>query len=438
MSNWDQQGTDATVVEGAAFEDGDRRPSEVALQLRAARERAGYELIDVAAALRIRHAHLLAIEDGRMTDLPGPAYAVGFLRSYAEFLGLDGEAVVRLFKDEVRGFGASGKLVFPAPVEEGKRPTAALVVLSLLVAVGVYGIWHYLSLNDRTVLESVSELPERLLSKAEEAPPSAVVAVDVPGAQDGDLASAPRQAQGPGDEPVSENASAAPRAAPLAAVAAAEVAGATAISATAAEDIAATASSGTERDADATPVATPVAEAPVAVPAEVDAAPASLAALADIPSPPPEFVVEALPPPPVLAQEPSLASPAPPKQVVAAAPVPEPPALPATSTSGSGAYVPQVYGAGNTEARVVLRAESDSWVQIHGANNELVLTRMLRAGDRYRVPDRDDLLMVTGNAGAIEITVDGKAIPPVGPLGAVRRNISLDADRLLALAAERQ
>ena len=100
--------------------------------------------------------------------------------------------------------------------------------------------------------------------------------------------------------------------------------------------------------------------------------------------------------------------------------------------------MPQVYGAGNTEARVVLRAESDSWVQIHGANNELVLTRMLRAGDRYRVPDRDDLLMVTGNAGAIEITVDGKAIPPVGPLGAVRRNISLDADRLLALAAERQ
>jgi cytoskeleton protein RodZ len=40
------------------------------------------------------------------------------------------------------------------------------------------------------------------------------------------------------------------------------------------------------------------------------------------------------------------------------------------------------------------------------------------------------LSMGTGNAGVLEITVDGAKVPTVGPVGAVRRNILLDVDRL--------
>ena len=58
------------------------------------------------------------------------------------------------------------------------------------------------------------------------------------------------------------------------------------------------------------------------------------------------------------------------------------------------------------------------------------MTRILRAGDSYRVPNRNGLTLMTGNAGALEILVDGKPVPPIGPFGAVRRDVSLDPNRL--------
>jgi len=94
--------------------------------------------------------------------------------------------------------------------------------------------------------------------------------------------------------------------------------------------------------------------------------------------------------------------------------------------------VPQVYGRGNEDYRVVITAKADSWVQVQGPQNELLLTRILRAGDSYRVPDREGLVMVTGNAGALQISVDGVVVQSVGPIGVVRRDVVLDAEQLKA------
>ena len=71
-------------------------------------------------------------------------------------------------------------------------------------------------------------------------------------------------------------------------------------------------------------------------------------------------------------------------------------------------------------------------MQIQGPNNELVLTRILRTGDIYQVPNRSGLLMVTGNAGALELRVDGNLVGSLGPVGVVRRNVSLDPETLAA------
>ncbi|MBT4687315.1 MAG: DUF4115 domain-containing protein, partial [Rhodospirillaceae bacterium] len=101
----------------------------------------------------------------------------------------------------------------------------------------------------------------------------------------------------------------------------------------------------------------------------------------------------------------------------------------ADASDGLG-YRPQIYGASNRDVRIVLRARAESWVQIQGAKNELLLTRMLRAGDSYRVPNRIDLVLMTGNAGAIEIIMDGVALGILGPIGQVRRNIKLNVDQL--------
>ncbi len=80
-----------------------------------------------------------------------------------------------------------------------------------------------------------------------------------------------------------------------------------------------------------------------------------------------------------------------------------------------------------------MRAVTNSWIQIRDdIAGELLLTRLLRAGDHYEVPDRKGLKLSTGNAGALEILVDGKTVPSIGGAGDVRRNVALDAGKLKA------
>ncbi len=83
--------------------------------LRAARERLGLSLDDVVLALRIRTPHIEALEEGRISLLPGNAYALAFVRTYATALGLDAEEMVRRFRTEAAEFGQQTELVFPVP-----------------------------------------------------------------------------------------------------------------------------------------------------------------------------------------------------------------------------------------------------------------------------------------------------------------------------------
>lgn len=101
-----------------------------------------------------------------------------------------------------------------------------------------------------------------------------------------------------------------------------------------------------------------------------------------------------------------------------------------SDAAASGEYVPRVFGAGNEGARIVLVADAESWVQVRTTSGELLLTRVLKQGDRYLVPNRSDLVLMTGNVGALQVLVDGDAVPKLGPLGVIGRNIPLDADRL--------
>ena len=79
----------------------------------------------------------------------------------------------------------------------------------------------------------------------------------------------------------------------------------------------------------------------------------------------------------------------------------------------------------------MVRAKSDSWIQVRDSvARRLLVTRLLRAGDSYRVPDQRGLTLLTGNAGALEILVDGEPVDSIGDVGAVRRNVALDAERL--------
>jgi hypothetical protein len=65
--------------------------TDIGSQLRAAREAQGLTLEQVFKATRIKQSFLEAIEANQFQALPGPVQARGFVRSYANFLGLDGE-----------------------------------------------------------------------------------------------------------------------------------------------------------------------------------------------------------------------------------------------------------------------------------------------------------------------------------------------------------
>src|ERR671937_1869556 len=67
---------------------------EIGSSLREARTRRGLALSDVERDTRIRTRYLTALEEERFDVLPGPAYAKGFLRTYADFLGLDAQQFI--------------------------------------------------------------------------------------------------------------------------------------------------------------------------------------------------------------------------------------------------------------------------------------------------------------------------------------------------------
>lgn len=295
--------------------------ARVGAELRAARNRLGWTLPDVAATLRIRLPYLQAIEDGRIADLPGNTYAVGFLRTYASTLGLDAAEAARRFRAEAQEVNRKPELEFPAPVPQRGVPVGAVVLLGLLLTAGAYVAWYRVSGDTRTTAQVVPAVPDRLAPLADRAvPPS---------------------------NPSPQVASILPPPA--------------------------------------------VAPAPVSRPASpAVVAPAAL--IADPSTPLPAPVPAAATPP------------------AAAAPIPTP-------------DVPHL----------LIRTTSDAWVQVRERQGAVLLSRLMRGGESWPVPRGTKLLlMTTGNAGGTELVVDGVAAPVLGPSGALRRDVPLDADATIA------
>ena len=76
-------------------------PAAVGAWLRAARERRGASLDDIARTTRIGKGYLEAIEDGDLSRLPGIAYTRGFVRLYANQLGLSPDEAMNLFDNSL-------------------------------------------------------------------------------------------------------------------------------------------------------------------------------------------------------------------------------------------------------------------------------------------------------------------------------------------------
>ena len=346
--------------------------TEVGRLLRHTRNNLGQSVEDVCRLLRIRKIYIEAIENSDYSVLPGGPYGLGFIKAYAEHLGLDGAEIVRRFRAESNAPAARTELSFPKPVQESRVPGGAVLLIAALLGIGAYGGWYYLSSQGKTIADLVDPLPERLASYTSDGAPAAPER-NLENAADARAAEVDSSEPAPTEAPAEVAETPAETSAPVIADQAPDE----------------TASLNNNR-----------------APAEVAETPA------ETPSVAPEVSETAEAP-----------TPAPAEPAAESAAVP---AAPNVEEVGGG----RVFGAVNVDSRVTIEAVETSWVRIREGDGNILLTRMLSAGDTYRVPNKDGLMLEVGNAGALTYSVDGKEALPVGAYGAVISDFSLDVQAL--------
>ena len=132
---------------------------EVGWYLQYERERRGETLADAAAETKIKATYLHALEQGALDQLPGWPYALGFVRGYAKFLGLEPEPLVEHYTTFI------GK---PAVIDRvgsrsawWRRSTSLRSAAAMIgiVSISVIGFWAMF--QDGPLLTARSELPDR-------------------------------------------------------------------------------------------------------------------------------------------------------------------------------------------------------------------------------------------------------------------------------------
>lgn len=362
----------------------------VGRDLRAAREAMGKQITDVTQALRISVYHLEALENGRYTELPDAVYVYGFVRSYAGYLQLDADEMVRRVKLEFSPEIIPDALPIPSAPHDSPRPSRNLLLLAMFLAVVVLGFW-YLNLGIETGVapDVTGQLPE-FQSDQHFTPPA-------PGA-DAELSGGPATAMTPKailgqrtEEPETEGevASHAPEIPSVE-----ELVGQIPSAAPPHAEV-----NPQEMENQAWSGGDAILAEKIGTPefaTGVDVAPINLLDMRG------DAIVlgSSL----LFRTEPAAVDSVEPAQ-------PDAPA----------------------DARVVFRASSDTWMQVSYANGAVMRSWVMRAGEQFIPPaDQTGLKVMVGNAGALTVFVDGAALRPLGKTGAVIRNVPLDAAGLNA------
>ncbi len=120
----------------------------VGAYLAAVREDLGLTIEDICERTHIKPAFVAAIEEGDAEALPSRPFAIGFVRSYADALGLDAAAVVARFKDEAADAGLQDRDAISEAPRLAASPTpgepkdmSLLAVAAVLVFI-IWCAWH--------------------------------------------------------------------------------------------------------------------------------------------------------------------------------------------------------------------------------------------------------------------------------------------------------
>jgi cytoskeleton protein RodZ len=108
--------------------------------LKAVREAHKLSLEEVAEATRIRKSYLAAIEDLRLDLLPSRPFTIGYIRAYAQALGLDGDGAVERFKADDPA--PDQQLRNPIGVEDKRDPKLTAIIVSVVVVIAAIVAWN--------------------------------------------------------------------------------------------------------------------------------------------------------------------------------------------------------------------------------------------------------------------------------------------------------
>lgn len=115
----------------------------VGTMLKETRLQKGEDIEDISRKLHIRSNYLEAIENSRYDEVPEAPYGPGFVRSYADYLGLNAVRMSQLYKEETEAQSKKSDMYVPEPETEATAPSYKYILVSLIAIALAYGGWNY-------------------------------------------------------------------------------------------------------------------------------------------------------------------------------------------------------------------------------------------------------------------------------------------------------
>lgn len=136
----------------------EEKEGKVGLLLKEIRIKQGKTIPEISQELCIRKIYLIAIEESDYDNIPEYPYGIGFIRSYADYLGLDGVNIVQMYKEEAEANLRKNNPYFVIePQVEATVPSKKYLMISLLAVIAIYFAWAmYSRMNDETIIEDAA------------------------------------------------------------------------------------------------------------------------------------------------------------------------------------------------------------------------------------------------------------------------------------------
>lgn len=145
-----------TVEKNPIIETEKKSVTRIGTMLKNMRQEKGLKIADVAKVLCIRKQYLEAIEESNYKEIPAFPYGVGFIRSYASFLGLNSGNIVELYKEETNTTDVN-EVVMVEPQTTSAMPNLTYIIISLLAIAFIYGGWCFFNHSDENNVNIVSD-----------------------------------------------------------------------------------------------------------------------------------------------------------------------------------------------------------------------------------------------------------------------------------------